>query len=693
MEKRKLSVIPKEEATDEMIDIAKRLTGLSYIIRAKLLFKNKILLLTFHRIEDTANGKRKAEFRTFLSQDDYITQDSSVSNVKWLTSSFMMMNNISFYRGEWSNHKYKRFENVYVYSTKEKELISAFFKDYTSSNDEFIWDSIIRFQNSVLQKRLNARHKKETDAIDKVMNTVKPVPKDLIKWIKNEKLPKYLVYKVISKSKVECECTHCKFKMVVDKKSLNPKNNDTGICPHCGNKVIFKAKGRLACRTDYKNYVAYIDPMENGFIMRYFHIIRNLYCSELKVDDSIIEVCRDFYYLEDGKLKLDKSYEWTRYKNTDIRWCNDEGKVNCGYGFLYNKNLPEAWEHTPMKYSALEILAEETPIYLSRIVKRYADFPRLEWIIKMGLYNLAKQFINNGTIGYYGEPELTINKDGKTIYEILMLDKNNVKMLQEINGDKDMLILLQASQRKGFRFTIEQLKSYYSIYGNDIGLLNEVGRNVTLHKIMKYIDKESVKYPNSACSRYLADKPQNIEKNRRMAHDWLEYLGWCEILQYDLSNMFIYMPTNFLKVHDRTAKEYQAFKDKEKAEAKERYNNIIKQMKEDSTQIPVFNLHKDGLFIKLPDNSDEIKKEGEILHHCVGGYVDMVAKGETIILFIRKESNPDEPFYTMEWKGKVIQCRGSRNCDMTSEVRKFVSLFTAQMFKYEQSITEKAKVS
>ncbi|MDO4301807.1 MAG: PcfJ domain-containing protein [Clostridia bacterium] len=704
MDKRKLSAIERAEATDEMIDIASRLSKLNWIVTAEMVGK-KILLLNFHSIKDLAKGNKKAVFRTFLSQDDYITQDLRVSNIKWITSAFHNMfcdyNNYygQVYSEWWSTEGHTIRDYIFINSAEDKKLIEKFFKKDIKSSTTSVWQVVYRFQKGVMEKRLEARHKKETDAIDKVMSTVKPVPKKFVNWIKDVKLPKYLVYNAISKSKVECECTHCKSKMVVDKKILKPKNNDTSICPHCGKEVIFKVKGRLACRTDYKNYVAYIDPTDNGFIMRYFHIIRQLYRSELKVHDFIAEVCRSFYSVENGKLVLDKSYEWTVYKNTKIRWCNDEGKINCGYGFLYDRNLPEAWEHTPMKYSALEILARETPFALSRIIERYNEFPKLEWIIKMGLFNIAKQFIDNGatstTYANYANSTFVINWDGKTIYDILMLDKVNVRLLQAMNGDKDILTLLQASQRNGFRFSMEQLNKYYELYGTYRDLLNEVGRNVTLHKIMKYIERESSKYPE-AKSCYYADKRSEKDKIADicmgMAYDWIEYIGWCEALKYDLSNMFIYMPNNFLTVHDRTAIEYQMLKDRLAAEKQKMFNNIIMQMKENSENIPVFNLHKNGLFIKLPDNSEEIKREGRILHHCVGGYVDRVAEGKTIILFIRQESNPGDPFYTLEWKGEVVQCRGYHNCDMTDEVKQFVSLFTSQMVKYEKSL-EKAKVS
>lgn len=87
----------------------------------------------------------------------------------------------------------------------------------------------------------------------------------------------------------------------------------------------------------------------------------------------------------------------------------------------------------------------------------------------------------------------------------------------------------------------------------------------------------------------------------------------------------------------------------------------------------------------MPENLDELKTEGECLHHCVGNYRDKVARGETMIFFIRKEEEPEKPYFTLEWKGKIIQCRGFRNCDMTPEVKAFAMLFQEKMKEYENA--------
>lgn len=75
--------------------------------------------------------------------------------------------------------------------------------------------------------------------------------------------------------------------------------------------------------------------------------------------------------------------------------------------------------------------------------------------------------------------------------------------------------------------------------------------------------------------------------------------------------------------------------------------------------------YKDKDFeIVAPESGEEVVAEGRILDHCVGGYVDRIAKGETIILFMRKRSDPQKPFYTLNISPdgtRLIQAHGYKN--------------------------------
>ena len=90
----------------------------------------------------------------------------------------------------------------------------------------------------------------------------------------------------------------------------------------------------------------------------------------------------------------------------------------------------------------------------------------------------------------------------------------------------------------GLQFKPEQLKEYYETFTCNTELLKQANRKATLHKIMKYITRESEKYPigeSGECwrysyMRYREREDPRIERKRNMAKDWLEYLKWCKEL-------------------------------------------------------------------------------------------------------------------------------------------------------------------
>lgn len=709
MDKRKLSKLPIETATEDMLEIAPRLGGMNHIVTASLIEDNKILLLYFYEISELKKGKTVAAFRTFLSVDNYITQDLTVSKVKWRTASFYMMNDFSIWDSYWDSQRqeYDTKELIFIRTNEELGIISDFFKDYASKGDRSIpWSAVNNFQDSVKQKRLAVKHKKETDAIDAVMNLIKEPSAEFEKWVFDNafEFSRYLIYQEVKSGKAECECTHCKKIGVVDRKEIRLRNNEKGQCPFCGSRVTYKAKGKLPAHIWDERWIAYIDPTDDGFVFRYFHAHREVrkhpdtLVNKDRIVDSIHEMSRAIYTFPKGKPQYD-SYEWATFKQSGkTRWCHDEGRVACMECILYPENLPEAWGHTPMKYSALEVLSRNIPTVSCRYedgIKEYLEFPKLEWFCKMGLNKLAQTIINKRHYGSTGK----INMSGSSIYDILGLNKVNTRILQEIDGDKDCLRLLQVAQQIGLNFKPEQLQEYYETFMCNTTLLKQANRKVSLHKIVKYISKESERYPLGekggcwmyAYRRYQEREDLRIERKQNMAKDWLEYLDWCKDLKYDLDNMFIYMPKNFKKVHDRTATEYQALQDKKAAAEKKRQETLARkrmaQMKRAMEELfqtngstDAFSIKGKGLVIVVPKTGDEIKAEGQELHHCVGGYVNRVAKGETNIFFVRKAEAPDKPYFTMEFNNnKIVQCRGSHNCGMPPEVEAFVKVFEKKM--------------
>lgn len=52
--------------------------------------------------------------------------------------------------------------------------------------------------------------------------------------------------------------------------------------------------------------------------------------------------------------------------------------------------------------------------------------------------------------------------------------------------------------------------------------------------------------------------------------------------------------------------------------------------------------------IAIPTCGQDIVTEGQLMHHCVGSYVDNVVENSTYICFVRRKDNPDVPYITCQ---------------------------------------------
>lgn len=97
----------------------------------------------------------------------------------------------------------------------------------------------------------------------------------------------------------------------------------------------------------------------------------------------------------------------------------------------------------------------------------------------------------------------------------------------------------------------------------------------------------------------------------------------------------------------------------------QRYNSLKKDGRWDKfneKRIEMYERIGDEFEIIVPREPGDIINEGASLNHCVGGYLESVAHGYKTILFLRKVSNPDKSFYTIEvGDSRIVQIHGNHN--------------------------------
>lgn len=92
--------------------------------------------------------------------------------------------------------------------------------------------------------------------------------------------------------------------------------------------------------------------------------------------------------------------------------------------------------------------------------------------------------------------------------------------------------------------------------------------------------------------------------------------------------------------------------------------------------LKLFNYHEkdDAHVIVVPEKLMEIIVEGQVLHHCVGSFVESVSEGRDTIVFLRNKAMPDVPYATVSLLYDVVsqewyidQAHTAYNGDLTEE--------------------------
>lgn len=284
-------------------------------------------------------------------------------------------------------------------------------------------------------------------------------------------------------------------------------------------------------------------------------------------------------------------------------------------------------------------------------LKAYSRNPALEMFEKIGLKDLKEALVRNDGVSRL------VNRRGKDLKSQLRLkDKQRINFLIRSNGSLTMLQILQIEEKKNTRLTDEQREWLGKLLNRWVEkdlkyLLRYMSFEKMYNRVQRYQEEEERTQPATIVTRYA------------------DYLNMRVELGYDLSNEVYLFPKNLREKHDEMVAEknakadilYADKKEKEFPAIREKYGKLMKR----------YGFKQDGLLIRPARSATEIVMEGRTLHHCVGrmGYMDKHNKGQTFILFLRKEEEPDIPYYTIEIKGEeILQWYGAHDKKPDKEV-------------------------
>lgn len=636
------------------------------------------LILNVYQVSGKNRQDISLLFRVFCQKDDYVTFETDCN--KWRTGALL---HLVCRNSGWSEYwwNYNQLEFLTDRDAKKVESTLRKWNRNNSDNGERAAFTLLdQYQQNVKKARLMKRHKKETDIIDADMEKFGKLPDDYQYFIEETVFSddNYIFYDT---KKKRAFCTSCKKTFLLKDRHLwhetigiwndrdDVKHNRTVCCPYCNKFLLAKSEGMGRQGLMSVEWSVLVQPCNEEVLTRYF-----CHTKDFRHDFHNPQITTREGYRTVHRADRSTDYMWAKYKTTgNMRWCYYRYTGSLWYSpaetvaprsvVMYNTNLQEAVAGTCMKYSVPDIFIGnidderyfDSPWFIDKYFNSYRKFPFIEQLIKVGFYKMTMEFLKE----CHGAVEL--NHGQSSILGTLGINRNQFNMLRRVGNPemRDLAILRYKPDLKWEEFEdLRYIKDdgYANFYEKYIYLM----RYTTLHKLCRYINRNRITH----------------------AQDYFDYTKWIEEMGYDMRNEFNLFPTNFNRVHDEMSRQYMRFKDRQAKEDVERFNRILRRMKKETVEIEAMNLDADGLFIRLPNKLEELKEEGEALHHCVGTYMEKVSKGETMIFFIRKKADPEKPYYTLEWHGRVIQCRGFRNCDMTPEVKAFVEIFQMKMLEY-----------
>ncbi len=245
------------------------------------------------------------------------------------------------------------------------------------------------------------------------------------------------------------------------------------------------------------------------------------------------------------------------------------------------------------------------------------------------------------------------------------------------------------------------IKEYFNIKGDQLDKAYKLGfKNVNgnerfyserfytacIYLRMYSYNESAVKYALDNCDwEWLRYNVNNMERLREFGYTSLEKLVKYKVAyeamynsHRDILNQLldytqmcknsnarcIYYPRDLERLHDNIMTTITLKKSKiMNNDFNSRVNDIKKK----------YEYHNAEYCIVIPESINSIIKEGKEMHHCVGSYASRMAQGLTDILFMRRCSEPQKSYVTIEVSSNtVVQAQTAYNKGINDDIYNFI---------------------
>ena len=263
-------------------------------------------------------------------------------------------------------------------------------------------------------------------------------------------------------------------------------------------------------------------------------------------------------------------------------------------------------------------------------------FPVLKYLIKAGYLTIAEQLTLSQLDCDKFQGKLPFNYKAKNVKQFLQFEiskLNNIDVEQKEDLSVYDLPNLRVMDRLGVQFTNENFI---------------MGTSPDFENLVKHVGEGRVK----EVLKYLRAQT-SVKVNNRVG-DYYDYLTQVHSLALDLDEPQVRYPKSLKSAHERLT---TLLKYNDSPSLCERFN-------QQASRYKGYCYRQGNLSLRAVRTVRELKLWGERFSNCSGGYVDRIAKGNSMIFVIVDRNKPKEAYFMLEYKpmtGSIVQCRGYNN--------------------------------
>ncbi len=591
-----------------------------YHLYLRCCIENDILKVALYYPDHLRTGGRLPSYEVYIDRSArrFITYDRI--NAKWLTAKVDRLN--------WPSNM-PEFPNIWM-SAADSKAVASYLK-----SGERGYKAILLYQRELREEARILRNKKETDAWDADMALTPPLPKDWNRWVDKIGIPQnYMFYEYRKGGAKTGYCTYCGKEVPIQSK---PIHNKEGRCSRCRHEVTFKAVGRAGRIFTDEVSVYLIQARPDGFILREFWAMRiyqkgKYRTPEIRCSEQRRSIC--------GQDMQSRHYHWGMYKNIRCRWVEGE-PVYSWYGYsyqyqgnqkgrVYGKNLSYLAKTALQGTGLAEWIRKQGLVaYPKQYLRILQDIPPLEKILKANLPLLAQECMQE-TVSVQAR---IADPKASSLTKVLGIDSQELKRLRRYNGGHRFLGWLQQEKQSG-RPIPDDIILWFCQNKINIYDLNFIGDKMNAVQIHNYLVRQA---------------QASGETVQQVIRTWGDYISMAEKLGIDTSDEIIYRAKLLRQRHDELVVRCKQMN--KKAQVAEVLKNFPKVDRICQSIKDKYEYANAKYTVIAPDGALDIIVEGDMLCHCLRGsdrYWDRIQTHESYILFLRRASAPDVPYYTLE---------------------------------------------